>query len=465
MDFNSDQLIQLIVVFIAGGVLFLIASLAPPRIAMWALLLSVPFQYIDSAYGSINMVMTYMIGVAFYMRGQIKYYPYLWLVGIILLAYMLSFTQSYPGTYRYQAFYMLAIVSNFILFYLTYNFVRNSGGYKDMWNILVIMNIAVLIYCILEMIAGVAGLRLFGIDELAIVSRKAERRHLAGPFIATGLTADYLAIQSILCFYALIRTVEKNKRLLWLGLLFGNLALLVATASRGGPTVLLIGLLFFLVLFRREIGVVKISKWLIMGGIVFVIAATVILENTKYNILFERIETTEFEGYVPDTRQGWFVLWDRIIEKPIIGHGPRMRIDIATAASIKGYKMLPFPHSMYLFLIYTLGLVGLFVYMWFFYVLGMQYWRAGVINRAKDPFLRGLPILGFIVLIVILASQVRMEMFRYIRHDYQQYIFMLLAAFLAFSHLAKNSDKGEKIESDPADENPINRRILHHRKA
>lgn len=444
MIVETSHYVQLIIALGAGIVLFVLAYVLPARVLIWVLLLLIPFQIINSKYGSINMVLTYMIGFAFFLRGRFVRLPLLGAVIFIMVAYLLSFTQALPGTTRDHGFYMIAIVSNFVLFYLAYNYIRTSGNYRDVWTILLILNVLVLIYCGIEMVAGSSGLKILGLTELEIRSARAEGGRLSGPFGAVAMTADYLGIQSIICIYALMRTHLTRQRVFLLGLLAGNMGILIATGNRGGVVSLVAGIAAFLFLFRKELGVRKIIAWVVTGSLVFAVSGFVIVKYTRYNVLFERLEATEFVGLLPDTRVGWSEMWGEIVSKPVFGHGPRLRLENEVVRRIPGHTRIGYPHSGYLYLIYTVGFVGLLAYAWFFSVLARQY-LMGRISRARDPLLRGLPRLGIAILVLFVVSQGRMEMFRYMLHAYQQYLFMLVGVFLAFTHLALS--RGEAEES------------------
>lgn len=448
MNLDAGQFMQLIIALSAGIMLFVAAYLMPVRIVMWVLLLLIPFQIIDSSYGSINLVLTYMVGVSFLLRGHFARWPLLTIVAVIMLAYLLSCTQMLPGTLRDHGLYMIAIVSNFILFYLVYNYVRSSGDGLDMWKILAVLNVLVLIYCVLEVIVGSEGMQFFDIAELEVKSGREEQGYLSGPFRSVALFSDYMAIQSLISIYALMRVNGFRRRLLWLVLLAGNLAFMIASGSRGGILSLAIGLLVFLLLFRKELGMLKMVTWVTTGSLVLVIAGILIVQYTPYNLLFVKLEGTEFvHGVVPDSRIGWISMWDEVVSKPVFGHGPRLRMMNEHNRRIPGYRSIPYPHSLYMYLMYTVGLVGLLAYLWFFAALAHRYWKGGY-GWPKDPLLRGFPLLGLTILVMFMASETRIEMFRFHLHAYQQYMFMLFGAFLAFSHLAREQKPtGDKVDT------------------
>jgi len=449
MDWQTGQYIQLIIALSAGVILFVATYAVSMRIVVWTLLLMIPFQIIDGAYGSSNLVFTYMVGVSFILRGRFVHLPLLGIVIFIMFSYLLSFSQAPRGTSMDHILYLIMIISDFIIFYITYNYVRTSGNYRDMWNILAILNLLVLIYCVVLVIVGSSGVQIFGITELDIGSRREEQGYFSGPFRSVGNFADYMAVQTLISIYALMRFSTFRMRSFWFLLLAGNMAFMVAAGSRGGVVALVIGLMVFLFLFRKELGMRKMLTWLATGSLVFAIAAYVITQFTAYNVLFEKFEGTEFDRGVPDTRQGWFEIWDQVVEKPVFGHGPRLRLRNEQNRRIPGYTSIPYPHNAYMYLVATVGLVGLSAYLWFFSALARQYRRGGG-SRAEDPLLRGLPLLGLAILILFAASQMHIEMFRFTYHDYQQYMFMLFGAFLAFSHLVLEQKLAEPGKSGEA---------------
>ncbi len=451
MDWQTGQYVQLIIALSVGVILFMATYLLSVRIVVWALLLMIPFQIIDSAYGSSNLVFTYMVGASFLLRGRFVHLPLRGIVALIMFSYLLSFTQIPRGTSIDHILYLIMIISDFILFYIVYNYVRTSGSYRDMWNILAIANLLVLIYCVILLVVGSSGIQMFGVSEFEISSKREEQGYFSGPFRDVGNFADYMAIQTLIAIYALMRFDVSRIRIFWFVILAGNMAFLVAAGSRGGLVALVIGLVVFLFLFRKELGMRKMLTWVATGSLVFVVAAYVIVQFTAYNILFEKFEGTEFDHGVPDTRQGWFEIWDQVVAKPVLGHGPRLRLQNEGYRRIPGYTTIPYPHNAYMFLMATMGLVGLSAYLWYFSALARQYWKGGG-RWAEDPILRGLPRLGLAIIILFSASQMHIEIFRYIYHDYQQYVFMIFGAFLAFSHLTLDqkpveSRKNKKVHS------------------
>jgi hypothetical protein len=87
---------------------------------------------------------------------------------------------------------------------------------------------------------------------------------------------------------------------------------------------------------------------------------------------------------------------------------------------------------LYLFLLYTVGILGLLAYLVFFTALLHRWWRdRNIVN--DNPLLSGMPKLAIVLMAVFFVSQLRIEFLRDLLHDYQTYVYALWAMFLAFS--------------------------------
>jgi O-antigen ligase len=220
--------------------------------------------------------------------------------------------------------------------------------------------------------------------------------------------------------------------------------ILVGTGNRGAFITLVIGLPIFYFLFRHEIGLKKILASVLVFGFIFAIASFVIIQYTPYDSLFQRLKKTEINEGIPDTREKvWRIAYDGFKQKFIFGWGPRIDVvsipefqEINSGKRTLDYSRIPSPHSLYLFLLYTLGIIGFLSYLIYF---GMVYAKLVKSKNLiyKDSFLNGLPRLGIIILTVFIIDQTKLEFLRHNLHDYQHYIFMLFAAFVAFSDMLK----------------------------
>lgn len=439
MDFSTSHYIQLIIAVILGITLFMVTFLVREQKVLAFLILLIPFQPLTSKYGSINDVLTYMVFGVYLVQGRFRELPLFGSVALIFLAYALSFTQALRATYLDHIIYMSAIGANFILFYLVYNYLMRVQDWHFIWRILIILNVLIVGYSLLQAAAGGTRIQVLGIEELSFGQSRVWETgssRLAGPFTATAMTAEAIVILMLIAAYSIIHETRPRIKIL-LALLIGmDSAFLVATGNRGGIISLVLGGVLFMYAYRRELGMKNVLKITIIGSVLFVVASAIMVRYTSYNLLFERLESTEFHGIVPDSREGWFDLWPRVIEKPVIGHGPRMQLEGEQFRRIPGFVPMPFPHSIYLYLLYTVGIFGLVAYLIFFSRVGWRYFRSRRLV-SDDRFLNGLPRLGLIILAVFAVSEFRMEMFRYILHDYQQFLFVILAVFLGLAEVLR----------------------------
>ena len=168
-----------------------------------------------------------------------------------------------------------------------------------------------------------------------------------------------------------------------------------------------------------------------LGGL----ASFVMLKYTDFNVLYARLAGTEIEGFVPDDRKGWKYVVERIADRPVLGHGPRI-------VRREEYDQPPrnwpmdfinwYPHNLYLFILYTTGVVGLLAYgIW-----ASSYWIALCRLRrrwddARYRVAKGLPTLGMIVFVAFLVDQYKVEFLRHYLLDYQHYLAALFGMFAA----------------------------------
>lgn len=456
MDFTAGQYLQLGIALATGVVLFVIAYAAPARYIVTFLIVTVPFQLIASRYGSVNMVLIYLAGFAFALRGRMRVFPLLWAAALIFFAYALSLSQTLRATYLDHVLYLVAVGANFVLFYLVYNYFRESENPRVALNVLIWVAALVDAYCMLSLLVGFDRFALMGIQELSLGENIEGLQRLVGPFNAPGTNAEFLALQILLLGYVLLHEKRRRQRIILFSLLLATFAFLVATGSRGGFVALMGGALVFLFLFRSSLG----TRALLGGALTVVgfgVVALAVTQFTEFNVLFDRLQGTEFEGIVPESRTRPFELaMERIPERWVIGHGPRIRLISEEERQIPNY--VPFggyPHNLYLFLLYTVGVVGLFAYLTFFVALLVRW--AGVRNASSnDALLKGLPRLAIVLMLVFLASQFRIEFLRFLLTDYQNYVFALWGMLLAYSDNLRATKQRQHVTAD----SPEVRRIL-----
>jgi O-antigen ligase len=435
MDLDTGHALQLGIALLFGIGLFAAVYALPERIILGILIVMIPFQPIMSRYGSLNMVLTYLVGAALLLKGRIKYYPLLMSVFFIFVAYFLSTSVALRATLKDHIFYLVAIGGNFVLFYMVYNYFRQSGDYRYAFKVMIWMNILVVLYGFIQLSVGFDKFAFMGISEFGFATQLEHKQRLVGTFGAAGVNAEYFALQILLVGYMIMHESRKHVKTLLLMLVATNFALQVATGSRGSFLSLMGGIVLFIWFFRKELGAIAIARITVFGGALFVASALIMINYTDFNVLFERLGNTEFEGGVPDTRQGAFgAATERIPEAIVLGHGPRLKLIEEETRRIPGYIPLgSYPHNLVLFLLYTVGIVGLVAYVVFF---------AAMFMRFKD------------------ANKYQCDdALRFKLNDSQNYLFTLWAVMLAFSDILVNKAKKQKseIRSNEPSTNILNR--------
>ena len=126
---------------------------------------------------------------------------------------------------------------------------------------------------------------------------------------------------------------------------------------------------------------------------------------------------------------------------------PHRIVDLEYRRSFpRGYQFMPFPHSLYLYSLYTLGVVGLLVYLGFFFRL-LYHYKSAMRLRLPDMFEKNVPRLAVLLWVAIMLDQVKVSAFRFYLGDYQHYLYALFGALLATTFYLK----GKLVESHEAD--------------
>jgi hypothetical protein len=442
LDFTTSQFIQVIIALSVGTGIFLAGYLLPEKYTVTALILLIPFQFIESEYGSVNMVLTYLLGIALIVKGKLNQFPLLSWILLILFAYMLSFSQVHISTYSYHLPYLISIGSNFVLFYIVYNYIVNERDYKLFFNIIIILNILVIAYALIQFQLGFEEYSLFEIKELSIEKNKLTNRGEAfrlrgGPFKNIGMNAEYMVIQIMILGYLVIFGKGKWKKALLLGLIALNTIILIGTGNRGGFFSLIFGGLLFFFIYRKELGLIKMSG-IIFSFIAIILTMSIItVTYTEYDSLFFRVKKTKFVQGMPENR---YKIWNLVInefkKRPIFGHGPRLHKvkKVEQFQEGKKYTLIPQPHNLYLYLLVTLGIIGFAAYACF-WAKTLQVFQKAFKLKCNDIFLNNIPKLGILILAVFLFDQMKLEFLRYKLNDYQHFIFILFGAFIGFAHL------------------------------
>jgi len=443
MEFTFSYAIQLGLALGMGLVVFSLAYNLPARPVLGFLIVLIPFQLIDSRYGSLNVVLTYLISVAFLLKGRLKSFPAIGIVTALFVLYLLSTSQAVSATWFDHFLHIVSVGSGFLLFYLVYNSFMRDLDLRYGFKLLIIMNCLVIGYSAINLTVGFERFVPLGIREWAFTANVEGPQRLVGAFGAAGITAEFYMLQCVILGYAFIHAATRRQTLILASLIAANAFLIIASGSRGSFLVMLGASFLFLVAFRKELGAARIARYVAMGMAALFVAGVIVASLPQFASVFDRFVGTDFDSYVPDTRQQSFAIAvERIPDALVLGHGPRLRLIDEARRVIPGYESMPaFPHNLYLHLLYTLGIPGLILYLAFFWRLGNQMWTARTLNIG-DPFRNGMPRLGLVVLVAFLVDQFKIEFLRTQNTDIQHYLFTVWAFALAASDRLRLEARG-----------------------
>ncbi|MEI2791148.1 MAG: O-antigen ligase family protein [Steroidobacteraceae bacterium] len=210
---------------------------------------------------------------------------------------------------------------------------------------------------------------------------------------------------------------------------------LVATGNRTGLLVLAAMFPVLLFAFRKQLGVLKVSQYVVSGLVVSAVASAVAISYTDFGLMLQRMAAvTETQNGVPLTRaQTWPAAVEKIQQHPWVGHGPFF-VDPTTAETLGWLpsQMTPYPHSMYLYVLCSVGALGLAAILWFF----LQAWRilyATLRETSMSNYQESMLRLGLVLIPTFLVAQVSLEFNRPQTIDYAQFIFGLVGLLVGIA--------------------------------
>ena len=206
------------------------------------------------------------------------------------------------------------------------------------------------------------------------------RERVGGIFGFHGLLADFSAIMFYLQILMAMRAKTAKARVYYLGLCVLGLVNLALAVNRGGVLALVIGGVYFVFLAYRDIDWRKV---LLVSPVLAVVYAAVEVTTgsffTRMRVL-GRISGTQLQGGVPENRVAvWSDILRRVPEHLWFGHGPFY--DLGGVGTI---NRLQWPHSGYLFYLYTVGVFGLVTWVW---ILLKLIWKT--LPRRRVHFVHG----------------------------------------------------------------------------
>lgn len=445
-----------------AAVLFFIASALPQRMATTVMMLLVPFQTVESFAGSSTMLLAYVVFVALLLRGERVQVPMMWSFVVLLMWYLISTSLQHPATYSQHAVYVVTLISTFLVFWLCHDVTNRFEKPTSIINVFIWMNLLIVVYCLIQLWIGPGGrFHLFGLSELAM-TRVREDGRLTGPFQSAEITAQYLVIMVFVILHQFWYAQGAWWRRGLILLIAVDLGLLVATGSRGEFLLLIGGCGIYLWLFRTRLGPVRALGLAISGSAVLAASSLIIITYTPFGNLFERLEATEIQAGVPDTREVvWPAAWNEIKKRPLIGHGPRLRFFLEDRGTVyPEHTYIPYPHSLYLSLLFTVGVPGLILYLWIQWRVLARCWRA-ISSTNEDCYATDLARTGVLIILLFLIDGIKIEQTRISLVDYWHFWFGLLGVLWAFAGQAGRRAENPAQHAAEIEVIPVSNAVSH----
>jgi O-antigen ligase len=421
---------------IATLLFFVIYSL-PQIIGATLLIVMIPIQPIDTKYATSNVLLTYVIFLAMLIKRENIRLPLFPQFMFYLFVSLVSMSFVSKPTFIQHAAYIVSLVSAYMVMCIAYDLVFRFQRLSDVIIVFLLMNVIVVIYCAIQFYAG-PNVKIvpFGIAEMTMIPARDDNR-LVGPFMATGVTSEFLVIMIFLIVHQFFYTQKTWIKTALVSLATVNLLFLVATGNRGGFLTLIGGAGLFVWMFRKELGMKRVVAMVTSGTILLAITSAILVNYSEFGELYTRLGETEIEGGIPDTRQkSWPRAVQYVSESPFVGHGPRYMMDgAADGKTYQGWEYHQYPHNLYLFMLSTVGMIGFVAFFWFLLTpmfMCWQTWRSTLPASYDATFAKT----GVIIMIIILIDQIKVEFMRFNLVDYWHFIFALLGVYVAACHRA-----------------------------
>ncbi|MFZ7126471.1 MAG: O-antigen ligase family protein [Desulfobacterales bacterium] len=452
LDLSTLQYVQITAALLAAQLVFILGYIYP-RLMVGFLIVTLPFQVVDSQYGSINVALIYMTTLSAFVSRKISIrqaplmFPVILALWLVTLVYIVALFNNPTPMLVHKVTYLIGFFSNVALLFLIYATINTESDIHHFLKLLLIVNILILGYCTIQFFAGFKGVVPFGIKEFAFIENRLhegiDERRLMGPFLGAGLLAEYFALMQFIHGYTLFTT--GRRKIVTILVMFGNFCAMVGTGNRGAPIALTIGCLICLYVFRKTLSFNKVFKISSFGIGLLLVASFLMINFTQFNVLYRRFVNTEIHGITPDTRGGWPEYIKKGMEAPLLGRGGVRMVLPSDLYSSSGQRRpgiplneaMAYPHSLYIYVFYTLGIFGLAVYSLLVITLYYFFFQVGK-WQANNRFLHGLPKLATVLLTVFLIDQFKLEFLRHNYVDYQNIIFSIFGMFLAYPKVINN---------------------------
>jgi len=417
---------------------------------VYLLILILPVT-LNSRFGEINIYLIFFVYILMFLRNlgragkgyQNKAIPIFF--SLFLFSYLISFMYNRSvlefssGLLQSPYFISFATLASCMALFLM--IVKNINTVDDVKNSIKFIFAAYLISSIASILVIIDPSKLYFFEYLTHYQTGADQAgrggiRVYGTLGEYELYAEYSAIILLLLFYSLLEMSSNiRKKVLYSSMVFLVLFLLFMTKTRG-PLVALALVLGYLAVFKgRQIGVGRNLMLASVISAIVVIVYVIISANSQYNVIDHLFSTKiDVEKGSFDTRSA---TWQYGFEHFLSGELLQKVIGLGPGIISHTPQLLVFPHSLYLYLLISLGIFGFLVYVGWFGWLYMDK------IKTSDRSILTLSIFLKAVLLLFLIDQFKIEFIRNSR--YQQMIWVFFALLYVVNKKIPSMAKQEKV--------------------
>ncbi|MFW5847997.1 MAG: hypothetical protein ACOCVF_03695, partial [bacterium] len=240
------------------------------------------------------------------------------------------------------------------------------------------------------------------------------------------LFAELNSIMLILLF-AFQNYKKIFSRYIFIALVLFFISVLVLTGTRGGFLLFFVGFFLYnivkMAFEKRRLRNIFIFTILSLA-IAFVVYKSAGIGNSEN--IFDRLssESSRIDSYgylkIPGNRQFWFLYFDMFAKYN--------KVQMLTGISLASPGLIENiiqPHSLYIYLIYAFGYLGLFMFLLLVSTIGIKIFYS--FFKVPSTDVKIFLVSFLIILLIFAADQYKVSMLRY--EGYAQLIFILLAFF------------------------------------
>jgi O-antigen ligase len=426
-----------VLAMLATAVIFGIAWRIDLVSGIGVLVLALPYPR-GTVFGSTNLAMVLLLLIIWLLRASLRGAapPQRTAVDRPIVALLLSFVVSFYNI-RTGTTLVLA-VENFLLllacltmFYLIVNNVRRP---EQLERLHLFQCASIALVCLLGVyeVRHPSGILVPGWIEFHQDVSEAINLHnvrIGGPFFDFELLSEYCAVNLLLLMLWFVRARSGARRVLFGALLILASFVMFATVTRGGIVALAAGIGYLVWVQRKRFSAVTAGIALV-AAVVGVQAMNFYVANFTYSgdllgRLLDPQSLTFTHGLPAGRGELWASAFQRMMEHPLIGHGP-----VYTIQRELGFWY--WPHNGYLYIGNLVGLIGLGFYIWLLARL-WQLSRPLGGDLHDTNYARAYLNIARVQLLVFLVDQTKID---FMRNPIYQFQVWLLFAYIVAAYQA-----------------------------